>query len=374
MDAALNIEKRSFSKYLPWRLEGSEVAPNILLMCKLLILILMAYKFHFAIQDPYIPFIPALDYFHTIPGAFKSTLLTGFIISTLAIFFNIKIRAACLLLGVVVILEQLASQPAFKNHVFVCGCFFILVGLSKKDDDYKLLFWQLAIIYLGAFTNKVLDPDWHSGAFMHNWLNNVRENTPYIFVSELLPERWFAYILSYAAMLSEGILGVLLFFRKYRKLAFWVTLLFHTVLYSFLAYRFGHFYDDLVIILLIFIIWPKGQIMMQINSKYNYIQQIHRLLDWDKKFSWSSINDNSKHWLTLKTENGEHYSNLNAIRKLLIYTPSFFILLFTFDCGIKFLFDDQEYIKHMINMPIVWTLILFFLPLFWLKTPKTKAI
>lgn len=374
MDAALKLKNKSLSRHLPWRFEYSDVAPNILLMCKLLILILMAYKFHFAIQDPYIPFITALNYFHSFPGLFKSTLIIGFIISSLAIFLNMKVRAASLILGIVILLEQLASQPAFKNHVFVCGCFFILVGLSKKDDNYKLLFWQLAIIYLGAFINKVSDPDWHSGAFMHNWLFNVRENTPYIFVSELLPEKWFAYILSYAAMLSEGILGILLFFKKYRKIAFWVTLLFHTVLYSFLAYRFGHFYDDLVIILLIFIVWPKGQIKMQINSRFSYIQQIHHLLDWDKKFNWSSTHVKSNHWLRLETANGEHYSNFNAIRKLLIYTPSFFILLFTFDCGIKYLFDGQESIKHMINMPIVWTLIFFFLPLFWLKTPKTKAI
>ena len=359
---------------MPWRFEQSQIAPNILLMCKLLILLMIAYQYPSKLQDPYIPFISTLNYFNTIPGVFKGILIFGFTLSTTAIFFNIKIRISCLILGLVVMLEQIASQPNFKNHVFICGCYFILVGLSRKNSDYKLLFWQLAIVYLGAFTNKVLDPDWHSGAFMHNWLLNARENPPYIIISQLLPDGLLAYILSYAAIISEGLIGILLLFKKYRKLVFWIILLFHTVLYSFTAFRFGHFFDDLVIILLIFIVWPKGQITMKVKSKYNYIQQIHNWLDWDKKFEWFALDENHNQWMTLQTKNGERYTNLNAIRKLLIYTPSFFILLFAFDSGIKFLFTGQESIKHIINMPVVWSLIVFFLPLFWLKNSKTKAL
>jgi hypothetical protein len=369
MDTSLTA--KSLSRYYPWRFEQSEIAPNLLLMSKLLILIMIAYQYPIKLQDPYIPFIPALDYFHKIPGVYRGILLTGYLFSTIAIFCNVKIRTASIVLGIVVMLEQLASQPGFKNHVFVCGCFFILVGFTKKGEDYKFLFWQLALIYLGAFINKVLDPDWHSGAFMHNWLQNARENTPYIVVSQLLPEKWFAIFLSYSALASEGFLGILLFFKRYRKYTFWIILLFHTVLYSFTAFRFGHFYDDLVIILLIFISWPKGQIEMQIASKYTHFKGLHQWLDWDQKFEWQVSNTSRNQWLQLKTKDGEHFSNFNALRKLLIYTPSFFILLFTFDCGIKFLFDGQEHIKHMINMPIVWMLIAFFLPLLWAENESS---
>lgn len=371
MDTSLNLQKSS--KFAPWRFEQSEIAPNLLLMCKLLILIMIAYQYPIKLQDPYIPFIPALDYFNTIPGVFKSIVLSGFIVSTLAIFCNIKIRIACFVLGIVIMLEQIASQPGFKNHVFVCGCFFILTSFTKKGEDYKLLFWQLALIYLGAFINKVLDPDWHSGAFMHNWLQNARENSPYIFVSQLLPENWFAIILSYSALLSEGLLGILLFFKKYRKYTFWIILLFHTVLYSFTAFRFGHFYDDLVIILLIFINWPQGIIQINYKQSIKKIKNIHGLLDWDQKFKWNVIDDSSNNWMELKTNEGETFKNYNAIRKLLISTPSFFIALFAFDCAVKFVFDGQESIKHMINMPIVWALIIFFLPLLRYKNEKTEA-
>jgi hypothetical protein len=360
--------------FKPWKFEGTAMAPNVLVICKLLILLMLAYHFYGMLVDPFIPFLKPLDYFNQYPGVFELLMKTSFTFFAVALFLNIKVRTACIALGIIVILQQLGTKPGFKNHIFVCGCVFLLAGLTNKKDGYWLLVWQLIIIYFGAFINKILDPDWHDGAFMHNWLFNARKNGPYIYLSGILPDNWLALFLSWSAMLSELIIGILLLFKKYRKHTFWLIVVFHTILYSVTGIRFGHFYDDLMIILLVFVSWPYGTITIELKDKLNLGKQIHHLIDWDKKFQWKPLSESAEKWMTLTTKDGEHYTNMNAIRKLLIYTPSFPVLLFTLDCAIKFIFDDQNTVKHMIYMPLIWSTILFFIPLLWTKSSKSEAI
>ena len=358
------------SRFKPWSFEYTDIAPNILLLCKLLLALMLVHHFYYKLNDPFIPFISALDYFNTIPGLFKNTLRVTFILAASALFFNIKVRLSCVVLGVVILLQQLASKPAFENHTFVCSCVFLLVGFSNKKQQATLLIWQISIIYLGAFLNKFLDPDWQNGLFMDNWLANARQNPPYLFISDLLPEKWFATILSWGAMIAELLVGILILSKKHRWLVLWMMLFFHTILFSFTAFRYGHFYENVLIFLLLFLIWPKGKI--NITTSKPILSKLYSLLNWDNKFVWTNQN-NSEYWLTLSIPSGKKYNNFNGIRKLLIHTPAFFILLFCLDVFLILLFYNNRQPMFVIDLIIIWSLIFFYIPILCQKLFTSKS-
>ena len=362
------------SKFKPWSFEYTAMAPNLLLMCKLLVLLLLAHHFYYYLNDPFLPFIPALDYFNTIPGVFETTLRIIFIIACVSLFLNLYVRNSCIVLGLIIILQQLASKPAFANHTFVCGCVLLLAGLSARDKPPLLLIWQLSLIYIGASINKLLDPDWLNGTFMDNWLLNARQNPIYIYMAELLPEKWFALFLSWSAMLIELGIGILLLFKRYRYYMLWVILIFHTALFTLTSFRYGHFYENLLIILLVFLIWTKGSLVMKFQEgRTTLLRRLHGLLNWDKKIVWKSAMLPKGTWLHLKASTGQSYTNFNAIRKALAHTPGFFILLFCFDAFIRVVFYNERTAMFIINLITVWGLILFFLPVLKQKLFKSKV-
>ena len=170
-----------------------------------------------------------------------------------------------IILGSSLFIILLASKSLFRNHLFICACAFLLAGLSNKNEFPWLLYFQLSLVYFGAVLNKVVQIDWWNGQFIYNWLVNARENQLFIKVSDVFPEMWLAKILSWSSMLIEFSISIFILVKKRHFLVAWVIILFHTILYTMTAFRFGHFYEDIVIILLIFINWPSG--IIQISSK-----------------------------------------------------------------------------------------------------------
>jgi len=51
----------------PFQFEGTKMHPNVLLMCKLTVILLTTHHIFFKIEDPFIPFIPAMDVFNDYP-------------------------------------------------------------------------------------------------------------------------------------------------------------------------------------------------------------------------------------------------------------------------------------------------------------------
>ncbi|OUR91562.1 hypothetical protein A9Q87_09650 [Flavobacteriales bacterium 34_180_T64] len=350
----------------PLQFEGTAMHPNVLLMCKLLVLLVVAHHFIEKIEDPFIPFIASLDVFHETSGIFKFTLRTLFLISALALFFNYFVRSASILLGLVIILTILSSKPLFANHTFVCGCALFLAGLTNNKQPPWLLFLQLSLIYLGASLNKILDVDWWSGAYMHNWLLNARANPFYMEISKLLPDMWFAKFLSWIAITSELLLGVLLLFKKQRKLAVWIIIIFHGMLFTITSFRFGHFFDSLLIFLLAFITWPKGNLNISYNPQIiNRFKQLISFLDFDRKFNWTS-SEHQGQWLQLSSDS-KTLSNDAALKYILLYTPVFFLLLFILDSILYLALYNYRTVLFVLNVLFLWGMALFFLPIPWSK-------
>lgn len=355
----------------PLRFEGTSMLPNVLLMCKLLVLLLLAHHLFEKIDDPFLPFIPFLDAFNEIPGLFKTVLRIGLVTAAFMLFFNIYVRTSSLIIGSIVLLQMLSSKPLFNNHTFVCGCALFLAGLTNNKQPPHLLIWQLSLIYFGASINKILDADWLSGAFMHNWLAVARENSLYLSISNQLPDLMFAKMLSYIAFGTEFIIGVLLLFKKWRLFAIWFIIIFHTMLFSWTAFRFGHFLESLMIILIAFLSWPTEHIILSVKAnKSNLIKRLITFLDWDKKVVWSTLDDSSKNWMHYKS-NKQTASNDAALKNVILYTPAFYLLLFGIDAIVYITFQQHRTTLFVLNLIFVWSVIIHMLPISWSRLFKS---
>ena len=346
----------------PFQFEGTKMQSNVLLMCKLLVILMTVHHMFFKIEDPFIPFIKALDWFNHYPNIFKYSVRMLYVLGVFGILFNIKVRTAALITGFVVILNILASKPLFFNHNFICGCALFLAGLSNKNNPPYLLIFQLSLVYFGASINKFLEPDWWSGVFMDTWLGSARENPVYLYVSKLLPELLLAKLLSYIAMLTEFSIAVLILFKKTRPLTLWFIIIFHTALFTLTAFRFGHFIESLAIVLLAFLSIPKEQLI--VNYKSQSLEKLNRFfifLDRDKKQVWSPLSSESSQWLSLKTKDKILY-NHDALRDIFLYTPNFFMLILIIDMAMYVLLGNFSTTLFVLNAIFIWSVILYFLP------------
>ena len=347
------------SKHYPWYCESPDMRTNLLLMCKLLFLLLLINGLWGYISDPFIPFIRPLDHFNSIPGLFEWSLKILFLAVGTCLLFNIKVRSMSVALGVIIILFLFASKPRFRNHIFICGCAFLLSGLSDKNQDPWLLYIQLSLVYLGAVLNKVAQLDWWNGQFMHNWLYNARANSFYQFFEGFLPDRWLAKLLSWSSMGIEFFIGVLLLFKKKHLIAVWTIIIFHTVLFTITTFRFGHFFEDILIYLLVFNTWPSGKIKVYTNPKNTLITPLLLgLLNWNKQFKVEAQQMNKRSWIQVNYDKKDFY-NQRALGYLLLHTPATFFFLLFFDSAVRLLFTQPA--EHLITLFWLWGGIIYFL-------------
>lgn len=359
-------------KNYPWRIDTGDMQGSVLLMCKLMFIMLLVHGLHTDFTDPFIPFFSFFDTFRQFPGFFEYSLKITFLLSGLLLLFNFKVRWMAVLLGVTIITALLASKPFFRNHIFITGCAFLLAGLSDKDKDPWLLYVQLSIVYFGALINKVGQIDWWSGQFMHNWLAEAFDNAPYDFLSNLLPERWMAKLFSWGSMLMELIIGILLLLKRRQGLAVWLILIFHSTLFAITMTRFGHFFDDILIYLLVFLNWPKSEFQVNYQAgKLKWLRTFLPYLDWNAKQKWEASPLSKNIWLEVHLPNKTEINEV-GLRTLLLYSPGFYMAIFLIDSGTRFLFTNP--LLHFISVAFYLSGILFFLPIRWRSTPKKATL
>lgn len=355
----------------PFQFEGTAMHPNVLLMCKLMVLLIVAHHFVEDLSDPFIPFFDQLNIFNAIPGFLRALQVFIFVSAATFLFLNKQVQAASIILGLVIIFSMIISVPMFKNHTFICGCALLLAGLTNNKQPPYLLVLQLSLIYFGASINKFFEPDWWSGAFMHNWLAVARGNELYLSTSALFPEFWFAKLLSYIAIGTEFLIGVTLLIKQTRNKAIWFIIVFHVLLFSITGFRFGHFIESLLIFLIAVVNWPKPSIYIEYNpKKISKFKSFNSHLDFDNKWNWQP-SSNKKTWLSVFAFD-KTYTNLTAVKKIILWSPNVYLSLFVFDCIIYIVLYNHRSLLATVNICFVWILIFFFSPL--CKLPANKNI
>ena len=312
--------------------------PNLLVMCKLLFALLLLHGFVSGLREPFLPFVSRLDLLGSEMGWFALLMHAGFFGAGVCLVFNYRVRWAAVVLGVIVVLALLVSKPLFRNHVFIVGCLFFLAGLHRKEDDLWLLRWQLAIIYAGAFLNKILQEDWWTGQFMHHWLHHELANPYYESLRSHLPEPGFAVVISWMVMGSELLLAVLFLVRRWNHVGVALAIAMHAVFFVVVGRKiFGHFAEDVLLAMLIFLSWPAGMMTVGFRpSVQRVVQKFSTWVNWDGQFAFGAPLRNADHWIELKVD-GQDLENRAAGWCFLRYNTAFYFAAFASFNGVAYL-------------------------------------
>src|SRR5580700_3413737 len=142
----------------PFRVTGTELPANVLLMAKILAICFLVNLHWRDLPDHFLPFLPIFDHAGP-PIMFKRILQVVFFIGAFCVLFNYRVRAACLVLGVLMFVAILSSRPYFENNRTYVGCLWFLAGLQVSGIEPWPLRFQVILLYFGAGLNKLLDPD-----------------------------------------------------------------------------------------------------------------------------------------------------------------------------------------------------------------------
>lgn len=329
----------------PWRNVGTPMRPNLLIMCKLLFLLLLLHSFPQTIGAPHIPFLPALDLLRYPPELFATLLKTSFFAAGFCLILNVRVRVAAVVLGLTVLLFIVASKPAYRNHILIVGCLFFLSGLHRRDEEPWLLQLQLSLIYFGAFLNKLLDVDWRTGEFMHHWLHTELQNPYYEFPFPFLPDQWFAFALSWMVILSEFSLMVCFLVRRWNNTGVGIALLMHLGFFIVVGRKiFGHFLEDILLAMLIFLHWPTTAMNVRVgHSIHNTIQRLLPYVNWDQQFRLGNpIAPDDGKWFEISYDN-RMINNSAGILQFLKYNAAFYVFLFVTFNGVAFVLSRYPF-------------------------------
>ena len=300
---------------------------NVLLMAKLIVLVLFWKNVTILMGDPFLPFFGVLDSFRGTPvmGAVRGL----FIAAGIALIFNRYPRACCLCLGSIVILANVNSKIVFSNHFLIAGCLLFLAGLHKKDEEPVFIRWQIVILYLGAFVNKLFEIDWLNGRYFENWMFARIEHPQYIWAASFFPDGMLSLIMGWFSIVTELAIMFMLMRKKTFVFGIWLAMLFHFGMFLVMkGYTFEFFIEMLCFSFLAFMKWPNEiqDIKIAENGFGKTLRAIVSVFDLDKQFRLQSLDPNPNGLIAVNLDSPKTtLTGASAARHILMYSTGFYI-------------------------------------------------
>lgn len=310
----------------PLRITGTPMPPNLLLMCKIIAVAILATEHFRILPDPFLPFIDGIDRLVP-PEVFRRTLRTAAVMSAVLLLCNRGVRLSALVLGSCLLLGVVSSKAYYGNNKTFCGLALVLAGLSDFDRPAYLLRWQLSLVYFGAALNKLLDPDWQSGLFFEHWAGTKLKNPVYLAASSALPTLLAGKLVCWGTLLAEFAAAIGLLLPRLVPWALVVNTLFQVGLLEFTGTTFTLFFYGMQAATLAFIAWPR---MLAIEADGRKLS--HRLL---RRLLRCFDPDGLQHWLTsaapdrlrLNLDDGRVITGFAVIQRLLLFSPAFWLAM-----------------------------------------------
>ncbi len=318
----------------PFRVTGTPMPPNLLLMCKILAVALLATNHVRILPEPFLPFIPGLDRLIE-PALFGTILQVVFLTSAIALLFNRWVRVNALVLGSCLLVAVVSSKAYYGNNKTFVGLALVLAGLSDFDRPPYLLRWQLALVYFGAAINKLLEPDWQSGVFFEYWAGEKLKNPVYIAVSGWLPPLVAGKLMCWGTMLAELACVIMLLVPRFVACGLWINILFQVGLLEFTGTTFTLFFYGMTAATLAFVTWPD-RLLVFYNGKRGssaFLRRSARLFDPDGLQDWRPFQGGTADRLSA-TSQGERlhlvdrdraFAGFATVQRLLLFSPVFWL-------------------------------------------------
>lgn len=277
VDEALNV----------FRIHGTAMRPNILLMAKLVTLAFLFSGQIVLLSHHFVPFVGLFRHFGS-PSAFHLALELLFLAGAASLLLNHHVRIACIVLGAVIVISIASSMKYYENNREYAALILILAGLEDPRGNAWLLRGQLILLYSAAALNKILLADWRDGHFFNAWLNYLHHSA-WAKVSGVLPDRVLAALMSWAAIVTEIALALFFALRRYLPVVIWVGIAYHTTLVLVMNRTFGMFWVAAPSTYVAFITWPRRPLLVEYRSPLGRLAGVARLLariDFEQSFRW----------------------------------------------------------------------------------------
>jgi hypothetical protein len=299
----------------PLRVTGTEMPPNLLLACKLIVVAFVVNGQVRRLPGHFLPFFSALDRVGS-QSAYRHGLQATFLVAAVALLLNRAPHVAASMAGATILLGTISSRIYFENNTEYTGLILLLAGLAASGDRTRLLRYQVVLLYAAAALNKLLDADWRSGQFFENWAAVTSLHATYHHVSSLLPHLVLAKLLAWSAICTEAALAVGFAIRRFSPYAIWLAVGYHSTLMVTAGRTFGMFYFALLASYLAFAgPWPHVQAHAWVPARLRRM----RLLDTDGAFAWGE--DGPR--LVVEAPDGT-ITGFAALRRLLRFAPPAF--------------------------------------------------
>ena len=300
----------------PLRVTGTEMPPNLLLACKLIVVAFVVNGQVRRLPGHFLPFFSALDRVGS-QSAYRHGLQAAFLVAAVALLLNRAPHVAASVAGATILLGTISSRIYFENNTEYTGVILLLAGLAASGDRTRLVRYQVVLLYAAAALNKVLDADWRSGQFFENWAAVTSLHATYQHVSSLLPHLVLAKLLAWSAICAEAALAVGFAIRRFYPYAIWLAVGYHSTLMVTAGRTFGMFYFSLLASYLAFARpWPDG---VWAHAWVPPRLRRMRLLDTDRVFAWEG--DGPR--LAVDTPDGA-VTGFVALRRILRFAPPAF--------------------------------------------------
>lgn len=318
------VQAPSLDSLNPFRITGTTLPPNVLLMAKILALVFVLSGQLTLLPERFLPFLSLFDHVGS-PEAFRRALQAVFLLAAVALFLNRAVRTNCLILGGVIFVGILASRQYFENNRLFTACLFVLAALCRPGETPRLLRYQVVLLYFGAALNKVLDSDWRTGDFFENWNRIQSYGSAYGHLSDWLPGLTLSVTLSWLVIVTEfAIASGFLFARTYAVTIF-VGVAYHTTLFLLTGKTFGMFWYATLSAYLAFVKWPAATptaLKGTLDRVRSRCLDLLEALDLARAFRWRQ---QVRRGIEVVVE-GKAYSGVTAGLRLILYNPALYLL------------------------------------------------
>jgi hypothetical protein len=208
------------------------------------------------VPDRTVPFLECLTPWVTARG-FAHLIQLGGLFACGGLLVSRFFRVSALTLALTIAATTVASQATFANNRVFCAALLLMLALSDRGRARRLPRLQVAIVYLGAAADKVLNADWRSGQFLQSfaeelarygqlWSPGWQVGEPnlaaqaFVEVANRLPPLALALSLSWAVITLE--LALAWGFACRRGWSVGATVLFHAAIFGLTGSSFGMFF------------------------------------------------------------------------------------------------------------------------------------
>lgn len=257
---------------------------------RLLIFYLLFIRGLTILPGPFLPFLPFPDISLSYP-LFPVVLNIIYWISIAGIILNFQPKRFSFVLGLELIFVILSNRILYSTSLLFTVCIFLLIGLYSNGSSW-IFRVQIALLYLGAGINKLLDPDWITGQFFDNFSREIFEVKIYQLLAPLFSDMLIARLMGISVIITELVLGILILFSKKQIFPLVVLIpLFHLIMLLLTNGDLSiSYFFIMAVSSLLCLPWKANSIEIAYNGN-NPFQKFLQKTDFDSYFIWKKTNN-----------------------------------------------------------------------------------